>query len=262
MVDWTFKDALIAIQSPPSILASILQSMDGLRLGDICFAKIQTTLQMCALCSLAILEKWVENGSFNPECMADGDYSHSTAILVILSPNAQGTALESVSIGLIVHWRKVPVGQIGNIPQVLSSMLVPWWKWKGNPLSLSVGHFAQSWVTMVDTWLLPWILHFALAYPLCFIVKEDPAQMTFRSQQNHPVSFTRDGLLVHQLLMQDCPECEYAMDTHHGCLLIPRGMQFPQDLFPQIVIPRNHATPYRDPKTGKEAPFMTCRSFC
>ena len=102
---------------------------------------------------------------------------------------------------------------------------------------------------------------FCMAYPLDFVVKEDPAQMTFRSQQNHPVSFTRDGLLVHQLLAQDCPECEYAMATCNGCLLIPRGMQFPKDLFPEIVILCNHAEPYRDPKTGKEAPFVTVGPF-
>ena len=66
MVDWKFEDALAAIQSLPSIPASILQSTDGLRLGDICFAKIQTTLWMCAV-PLAVLEKWVEDGKFNPE---------------------------------------------------------------------------------------------------------------------------------------------------------------------------------------------------
>ena len=57
--------------------------------------------QMCVV-PLAILEKWVENGTFNPECMAEGDYSHSTAILIALNANAQGTDLESVGVGLIV----------------------------------------------------------------------------------------------------------------------------------------------------------------
>ena len=109
MVDWTIKDTLAAIQSPPSISASILQSADGLHLGDICFAKIQATLQMRAVPS-AVLEKWVEGGSFNPECMAEGDYSCSTAILIVLNPNAQGTALESMSIGLVIHQCKAHVG--------------------------------------------------------------------------------------------------------------------------------------------------------
>ena len=101
MVDWTFEDALAAIQSLPSIPMSVLQSTDGLRVGNICFAKILTTLRMRTM-PIAVLEKWAEGGSFNPECMAEGDYSHTTSILILLNPNAEGTALESASIGLIV----------------------------------------------------------------------------------------------------------------------------------------------------------------
>ena len=41
---------------------------------------------------------------------------------------------------------------------------------------------------------------FCMAYSLDFIRKEDPAQMTFWIPQNHPVSFTADGLFVCQLL--------------------------------------------------------------
>ena len=53
--------------------------------------------------------------------MAEGDYSRSMAILVVLSPNAQGTALDSTSIELIVHWHRTPIGQIGNIPHLIKS---------------------------------------------------------------------------------------------------------------------------------------------
>ena len=66
----------------------------------------------------AILEKWIEDGKFNPEQIAESDYSHSKAILVTLSPNPQGTALENAGIGLIVHRCKVPIGQLGNIPHL------------------------------------------------------------------------------------------------------------------------------------------------
>ena len=85
MVDWTFEDAPTAIQSPPSIPTSVLQSVDGIHLGDICFAKICTTLQMHAM-PLTVLEKWAEYGGFNPECMVDADYSCSTTILLTLTP--------------------------------------------------------------------------------------------------------------------------------------------------------------------------------
>ena len=97
-----FKDALAAIQSPPSIPISVLQSVGGLCLGDIRFAKIQTTLHMQTI-PIVILEKWPEDGNLNPEHMAEGDYSHTTAILILLNPNAKGIALENTSIGLIVR---------------------------------------------------------------------------------------------------------------------------------------------------------------
>ena len=51
---------------------------------------------------ITVLEKWVEGGSFNPEHMAEGDYSRTTTILILLNPNAEGTELENASIGLIV----------------------------------------------------------------------------------------------------------------------------------------------------------------
>ena len=93
MVGWTFENALVAIQSPRSIPFSVLLSMDGLCLGDICFAKIQTTLHMQTV-SITVLERWIADGSFNPECMAEGNYSHSTAILILLNPNKQEHSAE------------------------------------------------------------------------------------------------------------------------------------------------------------------------
>ena len=71
MVDWTFKDALMAIQSLPSILASVLQSMDDLHLGDIHFAKIQTTLWIHAV-PLTILEKMGREWELPPRVYGRG----------------------------------------------------------------------------------------------------------------------------------------------------------------------------------------------
>ena len=104
-------------------------------------------------------------------------------------------------------------------------------------------------------------LPFCTAYPLSFIDKEDPVQMTFWSPQNHPTSFTADVLLVCQLLAWDCPPREYARDRCHRCLLIPRGVHFLPDLFPQIVVPCDHVAPYSDPQSGGEAPFFTVGPF-
>ena len=109
---------LTAIQSLPSIPTSVLQGADSIHLGDIHFAKIHTTLWMCAM-PLVVLEKWVENGGFIPEHMVDADYSHSTAILLTLTPDTQLNDIDSMGIGLIVCRCRGPLGQISSIPNLI-----------------------------------------------------------------------------------------------------------------------------------------------
>ena len=119
MAGWTFENALAAIQSPPSIPFTTLVSTDGLRLGDIHFAKIQTNLRMRTI-AIAVLEEWVSSRCFNPDHMPEEDRSHTTAILIVLTPNKQGTALTYASVGLIVRWRMGPVGWIEDIPRLIT----------------------------------------------------------------------------------------------------------------------------------------------
>ena len=49
--------------------------------------------------------------------------------------------------------------------------------------------------------------------------------------------------------------------TKGGRLLILRGVQFGPKLFPELVIPHNHAGPLVDSATGHDAPFRTVGSF-
>ena len=168
MADWTFKDAFTAIQSQPSIPASILQSMDGLHLGDICFAKIQTTLWMHTV-PISVLEKWIEDGSFNPECMAKGDYSHTTAILIVLNPNVQGTALENACVGLVVCQRKAPVGQIDTILNLIKY---------AHSLMEAKRQSSEPMYRMICTIVGNYGGHMALPQTLCFVLLIPCASLT------------------------------------------------------------------------------------
>ena len=111
--------ALAAIKTPPSIPFDTLLSPVGLRLGDIRFAKIQTNLRMRTV-TIAVLEEWISNGSFNPHHKPDDDCSRTNAILIILTPNSQGTGLTYASIGLIIRQCKGPVGRIEDIPRLIT----------------------------------------------------------------------------------------------------------------------------------------------
>ena len=255
MADWAFEDVLAAIQSPPSIPTLVLQSADGIRLGDVRFAKICTTLQMHTV-SLRVLEKWVEKWELNPENMAEANYSHSMAILLALYPDTQLNDIESMGIGLIVCQCRATLGQVSSIPQLIKYVhtLLEFEREFITPVCrmycMIIGNYGGHLAYATDP-------PFCTAYALNFILKNDPAVMTFRNQENHPVSFTGDGLIICQLLACDCMEGEYERTTRNACLLIPRGMQFTKELFPDIIVLQNHAAPYHDPKTGNEAPFIT-----
>ena len=196
-----FENALAAIQSPPSIPYTILLSTDGLRLGDIHFSKIQMTLGMWTV-AVTVLERWVESGCFNPEGRSLEDYSRSTAILIVLTPNDKGMALTYASVGLIFRWCKGPVGWIEDITKLIAyacSQLG-----EDRPSSpnacktycIIVGDYGGSMGFATE-------LPFCTAYLLSFADKDDPTRMTFRHPHNHPCSFTADVLLVCQLLTRD-----------------------------------------------------------
>ena len=85
--------------------------------------------------------------------------------------------------------------------------------------------------------------------------------MMFWNPDNNPVVFLGSEMVVCQVLVWDCSECKYERTNHNRHLIIPRGVQFGKELFPEIVILRNHAAPYPDPTTGKEAPFITVGTF-
>ena len=154
-----------------------------------------------------------------------------------------------------------PVGQINDITKLIMyahSLMMADWQSSDTvcrTFCIIVGDYGGHMGFATDP-------PFCMAYPLSFVHKDDPAQMTFRSQQNHPISFTADVLLVRQLLVQRLSSaCEYAMDRCHRHLLIPRGVHFLPDLFPQIVVPHDHMAPYCDPQMGEEVPFFTIGPF-
>ena len=203
MSSWSFEDTLAAIQSPASIPFSVLLSTDGIHLGDVCFAKVQTTLRMRSL-SILTLERWIEIGKFNPNHKAEDEYSRSTGIHVILNPNHQGTGLKCVSVGLIVRWRNGNVGQVEDIPKLIAHARSQLQESKSpQTFCIIVGDYGGSMGFATDP-------PFCIAYPLSFANKDDHVRMTFRNPQNQPASFGADILLVRQLLARDCSMREYA----------------------------------------------------
>ena len=160
-----------------------------------------------------------------------------------------------MSVTLIVRWRNANVGRIEDIPKLIAHACSQLQESKSpQTFCIIVGYYGGSIGFATDP-------PFCTAYPLSFADKDDLERMTFWNPQNQPASFRVDILLVCELLMRDCSTCEYAENRNNRHLIIPRGLHFSMDLFPQIIIPCDHAAPYRDPRTGLEAPFLTVGPF-
>ena len=223
----------------------------GLHLGDIHFAKIQTTLWMQTV-PITVLEKWAEDGSFNRGCMAEGDCSCNTTILILLNPNAEGTALENASVGLIVWQCMGPVGHICTIMKLIkyARSLMKVEQQSSDPVHRTictiVGNYGRHMAFSTDP---PFCTGLFLV--LCSQRWSHPNDLQESAESSHFLHHRRFiGLSVTHAL--DCWLHKYMMDRCHGCLLIPRAVHFLPNLFPQILIPHNHASsiPWSPDGTG------------
>ena len=103
---------------------------------------------------------------------------------------------------------------------------------------------------------------FCMAYPLSFADKEDPAWMTFQNPQNHPTSFSADVLLVCQLLATRLFSAWVrGRQKSHASHYSPGVTFLIWPLSTDRCSPRPCMAPYRDPRSGVEAPFFTMGLF-
>ena len=90
---------------------------------------------------------------------------------------------------------------------------------------------------------------------------KDPSKMTPHATSNHSYAMVSNKMVVRRLLSVPNWDPSERKRTMGGQLLIPWGAEFGPNLFPEIVIPRNHAGPLVDSATGHNAPFWTVGSF-
>ena len=101
MATWSFRDAFEELEVRRHFDESMLQSAAGIRLGDICFAEIQTSIKMHAIWFSTFLH-YVEKGMFNPDNLAPHCCSQTTAILLAFIPDWHVEDIESVGIGNVI----------------------------------------------------------------------------------------------------------------------------------------------------------------
>ena len=262
MTTWSFRDALEELETKGHFDESVLWSTLGLRLGDICFTEIQTTIKM-HMVHLKMFLKFIEQGSFNAENLSLDGCSHTTAILLAFIPDWCLEDIESVAIGNVIQRHGSPLGDISSINTVIESIhSILDTKRKKSPLKcraymMFIGNYGRHMAFATDP-------PYCVAYAVDYKHTSDPSKMTPHEPLNHAYSMVTNNMVVRRLLSLpnwDPSDRKQTKGGHLLILLIPRGVQFGPGLFPEIVIPHNHAGPLIDSITWQEVPFWTIGPF-
>ena len=201
----------------------------------------------------------VEDGNFNADNLPVDGCSQTTAILLAFIPDRRLQDIESVGIGNVIRRHRSPIGDLSSIKMVIDTIRsVMHTERKKNPTKCRVymvliGNYGGHMAFATDP---PYCVAYSADYKT-----NDPSQMTPCHTQNHSYAMVTTNMIVRRLLSLPNWEPMVRKQTKGGHLLIPRGVQFGPALFPEIVVPRNHASPPVDPVTGQEAPFQTVGPF-
>ena len=188
------------------------------------------------------------------------DYSHSTTILLAFVPNADLMDIESVGIRMVLHWHGGSLASISSMQTFLENIhsdLKDIHKLNMQTRCtyvMLIGNYGGHRAFATD-------LPYCIAYAAIYYKTTDPQTMMILNPENHPAAILAGDMVLHQLLALNNPDPNYMRIPHGRHLLIPRGVHFSNYLFPEIVIPQNHAAPYIDPATRAEAPFISMGPF-
>ena len=244
MTTWSFRDALEELKTKGHFDESVLRSTLGLRLGDIHFAEIQTTIKMCVV-HLNTFLRLIEQGSFNADNLPLDGCSRTTAILLAFIPDRCLEDIESVAIGNVIRRCGSPLGDISSINMVIESIhFVLDTERKKSSLKrraymMFIGNYGGHMAFATDP-------PYCVAYAADYKHTSDPSKMTPHEPLNHVYTMVTSNMVVRRLLSLPNWDPSDRKQTKGGHLLIPRGVQFGPGLFPEIVIPRNHAGPRID----------------
>ena len=102
---------------------------------------------------------------------------------------------------------------------------------------------------------------YCVAYATDYKNTSDPSKITPHEPLIHAYAMVTSNMVVRRLLSLPNWEPAERKLTKDGCLLIPRGVQFGPGLFPEIVIPCNHAGPLVNSTMWQEVLFWTIGPF-
>ena len=198
MATWSFRDALEELEVRHHFDKSMLWSATGLRLGDIRFAEIQTSIKMHAIRFSTFLH-YVEKGLFNPDKLVPHCCSQTTAILLAFIPDRHLKDIEKRW-----NWQcylqrcGTPLGDISSISAMIESVCsilktegkkdLP----KCRAYMMLIGNYGKHMAFATEP---PYCVAYAVDYQ-----NKDPSKMMPHETLNHTYTMVTDNMMVRRLL--------------------------------------------------------------
>ena len=249
--DWI----LLMLKDTGSILRETLHSQHGLNLGDVCFCPLRRTLHMQCL-SLDCLQELITEGTFMPP-RSEGPpkLSRTTAILLVFQADSQHEEITDVYMGLVVCRVKSCLYAPDQILDFVKDIEVDLQgvhdalKAGGDPgkqhaFCLFVSNFG-------GTMSIPTDPPYCLVYPTSYV--RDVKLDHFDTHNNLA------GMRLHHCIC--CAILQYNNDKPkeranyvRSHLILPRGAQYNDRLFPAILELQNHHGPLID--SAMKEPYL------
>ena len=179
--------------------------------------------------------------------------SQTTAILIAFLPGWHLQDIENVGIGCVIRRSGAPVGDASSIGTVLKSIrsVLKSEADKQRP-------HRRAYMMLIANY--GGHMAFATEPPYCVVYAaeyrdKDPSKMTSCEPENHWYVMASEKMIVRWLLSMTNWEPSEKKRIKGGRLLIPQGVQYGPKLFPELVVPRNHAGPLIDSAMGQDAPL-------
>ena len=262
MAALNFQHILLMLKDGGSIPRDTLQSQDGINLGDICFCPLIHMPRMQHL-SLDSLRTLLAKGTFMPpQSERPPELSGMTAILLVFQVDSRHEKITNVYVVLVV--RRVDshlyspsqihdfINDIeGNLQAGRDALKVG-----GNPgkrctYCLFVDNLSGAMSVPTDP-------PYCLVYPASYVKGIKPDHF---DTHNSPTGMRLHRCVCHATVQFSNEDPKQRTKYVGSRLILPRRVQYNEQLYPSILELRNHCGPLIDPATGEPYPMEVVGNF-
>ena len=222
MTNWSFRYALEELKAKCHFDESVLKSTIGLRLGDIRFTELQTTIKMHALCASACFCDMSKRG---PSMKTICPWMAIVIPQLYFLPSSLTSTwrtLSALGIGSIIQRRRSPLGDISSFNMVIKSIhsILNTERKKSllkcRTYMMLIGNYGGHMAFATDP-------PYCVAYTADYKNTTDPSKMTPHEPLNHAYTMVSSNMVVRRLLSLPNWEPVERKLTTSGRLLILTG---------------------------------------